>query len=250
MNLEFSTAQIVLWLLCALFFTMGGFVKGTMGVGLPLVVVPTLSLLIPAPQAMGLLVVPVLISNLWQALEGGNVRYSIRRFGSLIFVQMAITLLTVKYSSGFTVENLNLLIGISLLVAVGWMGLKPNVHVPPKFEHIACMMVGALAGFMGGLSSLTGPFIITLLMALKLSREQFIGSISIVYLAGSIPMYGAMLWYERFGWAEVGLSALGLIPMFLGLKMGKALRHRLSEELFRKLLLIYLFVLAIVLTLK
>lgn len=247
---EFTTAQTVLWLTCALFFIMGGFVKGTMGVGLPLVVVPTLSLLIPAPQAMGLLVVPVLVSNLWQAVEGGNVRYSIRRFASLILVQMAVTLLTVKYSSGLSVENLNLLIGISLLVAVVWMSLKPNVQVPPQFEHIACIVVGALAGLMGGLSSLTGPFIITLLMALKLSREQFIGSISIVYLAGSIPMYGAMLWYERFGWVEVGLSALGLIPMFLGLKMGKVLRHRLSEEMFRKLLLLYLFVLAIVLTLK
>ena len=164
---EFTTAQTVLWLTCALFFTMGGFVKGTMGVGLPLVVVPTLSLLIPAPQAMGLLVVPVLVSNLWQAVEGGNVRYSIRRFASLILVQMAVTLLTVKYSSGLSVENLNLLIGISLLVAVVWMSLKPNVQVPPQFEHIACIVVGALAGLMGGLSSLTGPFIITLLMALK-----------------------------------------------------------------------------------
>lgn len=38
--------------------------------------------------------------------------------------------------------------------------------------------------------------------------------------------------------------------MFLGLKIGKVLRHRLSEDMFRKLLLIYLFVLAIVLTLK
>jgi len=247
---EFTTAQTVLWLSCASFFVMGGFVKGTMGVGLPLVVVPTLSLLIPAPQAMGLLVVPVLISNLWQAVEGGNVGYSIRRFASLILVQMAVTLLTVKYSAGLSVENLNLLIGISLLVAVAWMGLKPNVKIPPRFERVACIVVGALAGLMGGFSSLTGPFIITLLMALKLSREQFIGSISIVYLAGSVPMYGAMLWYERFGWAEVGLSTLGLIPMFLGLKMGKTLRHRMSEGLFRKLLLLYLFVLAIVLALK
>jgi len=32
------------------------------------------------------------------------------------------------------------------------MGLKPNVHVPPKFEHMACIVVGALAGLMGGLS--------------------------------------------------------------------------------------------------
>ena len=122
MNLEFSPAQILLWLSCALFFTMGGFIKGTMGVGLPLVVVPTLSLLIPAHQAMGLLVLPVLISNLWQALKGGNVRYSSRRFGSLILIQMAITLLTVKYSSGLSVENLNLLICVSFLAEWdGWV---------------------------------------------------------------------------------------------------------------------------------
>lgn len=221
-----------------------------MGVGLPLVVVPTLSLLVPAPQAMGLLVMPVLISNVWQALESGNIRYSLRRFGSLAVVQLVVTLLTVKYSSGLSVENLNLLIASCLLVAVFWMGLKPNLSVAPRYELAACILVGALAGFMGGVSSLTGPFIITLLMALKLTREQFIGSISIIYLAGSMPMYGAMLWYERFGWAEVGLSALGLLPMFAGLQMGKLLRHRLSEEVFRKILLAYLFVLAIVLAFK
>ena len=124
---EFTTAQTVLWLTCALFFTMGGFVKGTMGVGLPLVVVPTLSLLIPAPQAMGLLVVPVLVSNLWQAVEGGNVRYSIRRFASLILVQMVITLLTVKFSSGLSVGHLNLLIGISFKFI--WQRLLADVNL-------------------------------------------------------------------------------------------------------------------------
>lgn len=87
---------------------------------------------------------------------------------------------------------------VSLLVAVAWMSLQPNVLISPRFENLACIVVGVLAGLMGGLSTLTGPFIITLLMALRLSREQFIGSISIVYLFGSIPMYGAMLWYERF----------------------------------------------------
>lgn len=250
MNLDIGAAQVALWAACAFFFVMGGFVKGTMGVGLPLVVVPTLSLLIPAPQAMGLLVMPVLISNLWQAIEGGNIRYSLKRFGSLVGVQLVVTLLTVKYSSGLSVQNLNLLIAFSLLVAVLWMGAKPNLRVPPPYELAACMVVGALAGFMGGVSSLTGPFIITLLMALRLTREQFIGSISIIYLAGSLPMYGAMLWYGRFGWTEVGLSALGLIPMFAGLQMGKTVRHRLSEENFRKILLAYLFVLAIVLALK
>jgi uncharacterized membrane protein YfcA len=250
MSLDLGAAQVALWAACAFLFVMGGFVKGTMGVGFPLVVLPTLSLLIPAPQAMGMLVMPVLLSNLFQAMEGGNIGYSLRRFGSLLGVQGVVTLFTVKYSSGLSVENLNLLIAISLLVAVLWMGFKPNLSVPARYEQVACILVGALAGFMGGVSTLTGPFIITLLMALKLTREQFIGSISIIYLAGSLPMYGAMIWYERFGWFEVGLSALGLLPMFAGLQMGKIVRHRLSEETFRKILLFYLLVLALVLAFK
>ena len=76
-----------------LVMVMGGLVKGTLGVGLPLVAVPLLSLLLPAPQAMGLLVVPVLASNLLQAWQGGRLGFALRRFGPLMLAQLAATLL-------------------------------------------------------------------------------------------------------------------------------------------------------------
>ena len=60
---------MALWIACFGAVVLGGVVKGTLGVGLPLVVVPLLSLLLPAPKAMGLLVMPVLLSILWQYIE-------------------------------------------------------------------------------------------------------------------------------------------------------------------------------------
>ena len=95
----------------------------------------------------------------------------------------------------------------------------------------------ALAGGMAGLSSLTGPLLIAYLLALRLPREVFVGSISIIYLLGAVPMYGAMLAWGRFGWAEVAWSCLALLPMHLGLALGTRVRQRIDERLFRRLLL-------------
>jgi uncharacterized membrane protein YfcA len=39
------------------------------GGGLPLVMVPALSLVMPAPQAISLLAIPVLAAKLWQAID-------------------------------------------------------------------------------------------------------------------------------------------------------------------------------------
>lgn len=87
-------------------------------------------------------------------------------------------------------------------------------------------------------------------MALKLEREQFIGSISVIYLFGAVFMYSAMIWYGRFGAFELLVSCATVVPMLLGLAMGKRIRYRLSEKGFRALLLVFLTVLGTALLFK
>jgi len=239
----------LVWMGVAAIFVVGGIVKGTMGVGLPTVVLPMLSLVVPGTQAMGLLVMPVLSSNFWQAVEGGNWRYSLRRFGSVVGVQLLFTVVTVKLTVGFSVAFFNVVVAVAVLSAVGLMFVRPH-KISPEQERWMGLLVGAIAGIMGGVSTLTGPIIITYLMALRLKREDFIASISIIYLLGSLPTYIAMLWYGRFGFNEVALSALALLPMFVGLRFGKAIRHLLSEIAFRRVLIGFLVILALVLVVK
>lgn len=238
------------WLLFLAALLAGGLVKGALGVGLPLVAVPLLSLGMSPHLAIALLVVPVLASNIWQAVEGGRLVPSLRRFGGLIVAQGLATALTVRMTLAMSASQLNTLLAAAVLMAVALMAWKPTLQVSPERERVVGVGVGLLSGLLGGVSSLTGPVIITYLMALQLRRDEFVGSVSIIYLLGALPLYGAMLLYGRIGMAEWGGSLLALIPMALGLLAGKALRQRLDDNRFRRLLLVFLVVVALLLLFK
>lgn len=235
------------WLLIFAAFVLGGTVKGALGVGLPLVTVPMLSLWLPIAQSIGLMVMPVLLSNLIQSREGTGLRGNLRRFAGMIATQFVITIMAVRLTLAMSSSELETMVALSLMIAVALMACTPQFTVHPQYEGVAGIGVGALSGLLGGISSLTGPLVIAYLMALRLNREAFVGSISVIYLCGAIPLYAAMLYFGRIGLGDIGLSILALAPMCAGLLMGRALRTRVNEALFRKLLLLFLTVLAILL---
>lgn len=250
MSVELTAGLVGLAAACALMLVTGGVVKGALGVGLPLVSVPMLSLLIPAPQAMGVLVVPVLLSNVIQAWQGGRLRFTVQRFAPLMLAQLAGTLLAVYFSQQLSTKALGVAIAVTVISAVAIMALQPSGEIPERHQWWAGPAIGAMAGGVGGLTSLTGPMLITYLMALRLKREEFVGSISIIYFFGAVPMYAAMLWWNRFGWGEVGWSCLAMAPVYLGMSLGKRLRGRMSEQLFRRAMLGFLVLLSLLLIFK
>ena len=238
------------WLLFAVALLTGGLVKGALGVGLPLVAVPLLSLGMPPHLAIALLVVPVLASNFWQAVEGGRLVPSLQRFGGLIAAQFLATVLTVRMTLALSASQLSAMLAGAVLLAVALMAWKPTLQISASRERAVGVGVGLLSGLLGGVSSLTGPVIITYLMALRLRRDEFVGSISIIYLSAALPLYGAMLLFGRLGPTELTWSLLALVPMAAGLLAGKALRQHLDDNRFRRVLLVFLIVLAILLLLK
>lgn len=235
------------WLLIIAAFVLGGTVKGALGVGLPMVTVPLLSLWLPIAQAIGLMVMPVLLSNLIQSREGTGLRGNLRRFAGMIAAQFVATILAVRMTLALSPSQLESMVAFSVLFGVALMALTPRFKVSPDRESLAGIGVGVVSGLLGGVSSLTGPLIIAFLMALRLDREAFVGSISVIYLCGAIPLYAAMLYFGRIGVSDIGLSCLALVPMGAGLLLGRSLRTRMNEAVFRKILLLFLTVLAILL---
>lgn len=231
-------------------FVLGGFVKGTLGVGLPLITVPLLSLAMPSHRAIALVVMPVLFSNAWQAWDSKLLVRELRRFVALIVPLVIATMLTVRLTLGLTDRALSQMLAAAVLVAVALMAWQPTLQVSPRREGWWGAGVGLASGVLGGVSSLTGPLIISYLMALRLPRETFVGVVSVIYLSAALPLYGSMAWHGRIGWGDVLLSMLALLPVWGGLLVGRALRSRLGETGFRRLLLAFLSALAMVLMLK
>lgn len=244
-NVEFG----LLALLAGSFF-LGGFVKGTIGIGLSLVAIPVLSLSLPPYRAIALVVVPVVLSNLWQAWESRIDREQLRRFLPLILALMASTAATVKFTLGLPHHVLGLMIAFSVLLAITLMVWRPELRVAPEREPRWSVAVGGLSGMMGGVSAQTGPLIITYLMALRVDRENFVGCMSIIYLCNAVPLYASLYWYGRLGTSELALSGFALLPMWGGLLLGRACRGRIGEAGFRRLLLTVLGGLAVALVFK
>ena len=247
MPIDLSPDMVLIVLICSAAIVGGGVIKGTLGVGLPLFAVPVMSLFISSTQAIALVSVPVLVSNIWQVWQEGSLKTSMKRFWPLMLTQAVVTIFSVYWTLSFSVKELNAVLAFALIVAVVLMAFKPSFNIPPKKEPAISALVGVTSGLLGGASSLMGPIVISYMMSLKLSRDEFVGCISVIYLNAAWPLYLAMWHFGRMSLDDVGYSFLAIVPMFLGLQAGRSIRHRLSEETFRKALLGFLVVVAVLL---
>ena len=63
---------------------IGGVVKGVASLGLPIVSMAIMLNFVPPLTVLGLLVAPILVTNLWQSARAGNLGEPLRRFWPMI----------------------------------------------------------------------------------------------------------------------------------------------------------------------
>jgi len=250
MPLNLSNDLLLVIAVCSVAILLGGVIKGTLGVGLPMFAVPVMSLFIGSTQSIALVSVPVLVSNIWQVWQEGSLKASLKRFWPLMLTQAVLTVCSVYWTLSFSVSELNQVLAFALILAVVLMAFKPSFNIPPEKEPMASALVGVTSGLLGGASSLMGPIVISYMVSLKLHRDEFVGCISVIYLNAAWPLYLAMWHFGKMEMDDIAYSFLAIIPMFIGLQTGRKIRHRLSEETFRRALLGFLTVVAILLVFR
>ncbi|MFQ5995215.1 MAG: sulfite exporter TauE/SafE family protein [Acidiferrobacterales bacterium] len=239
------TVLALLW--CCLTLLLAGIVKGVLGIGLPVISIPLLALVLQVPQAVALLPIPILVSNVWQAFYGGYFFTSLRRFWALILALIAGTAVGVKVLATVDQQVLFGLIGVIVILFSLTNYLQPQLHLPKRGELSVGIIVGFVGGVLGGLSTIFGPPLIMFLIALRLSKDEFVGTIATLYLTGAVPLLIALGAFDVMGLKELLWSALATVPLFLGVLLGQLLRNRLNQEVFRKGLLAMLVIAGIAL---
>ena len=71
-------------ILIAAAFLLAGFVKGVIGLGLPTVSMGLLAVTMPPSQALAIVIVPAIVTNIWQTFVGPYLRDIIRRLWPLM----------------------------------------------------------------------------------------------------------------------------------------------------------------------
>ncbi|MBV1868557.1 MAG: sulfite exporter TauE/SafE family protein [Marinosulfonomonas sp.] len=245
---QFAEPSAILIIILA--FLGGGLVKGLSGIGMPLAALPILSFGFSVPQSVALISIPIIVTNIRQALKNGGAWNVVKRFWRLQIV-VAITL---AFSSRWMVtldETLLLLTaGGALVISVFFMSIGGKYQLPARHERWVSIFVGVAAGVLGGVSSLFGMPVVLFLASLKVSKDEFITAIAVIYLFAAVPYAVGLVYHGAMLPADVVASSLSVIPALLGLEVGRRLIRNVNDVVFRRILLSILFLMGISMILR
>ena len=223
-------------------FLIGGFIKGAIGMGLPVVVLAGLALLMTLSDAMAIFLIPGVLSNVWQATSGPWAKVLFQRLWPFLGAAFIAIWIGVSIVAATRSEAMVLILAVLLCLYSAWSLFTPRLPPPGRHETWMSPAAGALGGVMFGL---TGTFIVPGLLYLEtlgLKRDMFVQALGLTFVTISGTLALSMTSVGLVTWGHATLSAIGLIPVWIGLWAGRRVRHRISEDRYRKAFHVALFI--------
>jgi uncharacterized protein len=222
------------WLPVALAFLGGGLVKGAVGLGLPTVVLAGLAPYMPVSKAAAILVFPSLVTNVWQLFGGPRPAQSALRLAPLLAGIVVGTLLAPISMATVNTHGAALCLGV-LLLAYAAVGLADlTLAVPPRAEPWVSPVLGLVSGVVNAATGLFVMPLVPYLQSLDMEKDELVQALALCFTVGGLAL-ALRLWMDGTSvLGEATGSALALVAALLGMPVGKALRDRSSQRIFRK----------------
>jgi uncharacterized membrane protein YfcA len=226
-------------------FVLGGFVKGVVGLGLPTVTIGLLSLVMTPAEAAALLVVPSLVTNVWQFAFGPQLVALLKRLATVCIGICAGVWLGAGMLTGANSKTAVMLLGIALvLYAISGL-LSVRFRVSPRAEPWLAPAIGVATGLV---TAATGVFVIPLvpyLQALGLEKDDLVQALGISFTVATVALAFALAKDGMLSLSVAGTSLFALVPALLGMWIGQHIRSRIQAATFRRWFFIGLLLLGL-----
>lgn len=222
------------WLPVALAFFGGGVIKGAVGLGLPTVVLAALAPYMPVSKAAAILVIPSLVTNVWQLSGGPRPARSALRLAPLLTGLVAGTLLAPVGMATVNTHVATLCLGALLLSysVIGLANVTPSL--PPAAEPWVSPILGVVSGVVNAATGLFVMPVVPYLQSLGMEKDELVQALALCFTTGALAL-AFRLWMDGTSVLDEATgSALALAAALVGMPLGKALRDRVSQQIFRK----------------
>ena len=226
-------------------FLLAGFVKGTLGLGLPTVAMGPLATTMAPGQAIAIVIVPAIVTNIWQTFVGPYLRDILRRLwplmlGTVVGIWINAGLLTGPYAAYGTV-----VLG-ALLVIYAIVGLSRfNFKVARRHEK----WVGGIVGLITGLiSAATGVQVIPsvpFMQAIGMDKDELVQALGVFFTNATLALAFNLTASGLLTAATALPGAVAMMASFTGMFIGQAVRTRMQPDVFRRWFLISMILLGI-----
>jgi uncharacterized protein len=236
---------ISLLVFIAAVFLLAGFVKGVIGLGLPTVSMGLLAVAMAPAHALAIVIVPAILTNIWQTFVGPYLRDIVVRLWPLLLGLAVGIWLNADMMTGPYARYGTALIGVLLVIYAIISLRKFAITVGPRDEKWVGGVIGVTTGV---ISAATGVQVIPsmpFLQALGLKKDELIQALGVFFTVATLA--------QAFNLSAAGLlnestaipGVIALAFSFTGMAVGQAVRTRLEPEAFRHWFLISMILLGI-----
>ena len=232
-------------ILIAFALLAAGFVKGALGLGLPTVAMGLLAVSMAPAQAIAIVIVPAIVTNIWQTFGGPYLRDILRRLWPLMLGTIGGIWLNAGMLTGPYARYGSIVLG-ALLVIYAMLGLsRLNFSVAPGHEKWVGGIVGVVTGVV---SAATGVQVIPsmpFMQAIGMEKEELVQALGVFFTVGTVGL-GFNL--TRTGLLSAATAVPGAVAMagsFAGMFIGQIVRSRMQPEAFRRWFLVAMILLGI-----
>src|SRR6185295_2324697 len=215
-------------------FVLAGFVKGVLGQGLPTVAVGLLSLIMSPGEAAALVVIPALITNIWQGWFGPSFVPLVRRLWPTLLASFIGTFVATALGLGLLTPEAAALarkaLGIALIL-YGLLGVsRIRLQVPPRAERWLGPTMGAANG---AVSTATGVFmfpVIPYVQSLGMERDDLVQAQGISFSVSTFALMFVVLANGTLNATNSVASLVAMLITFVGMFLGQYVRRFLNPE--------------------
>jgi uncharacterized membrane protein YfcA len=214
-------------------FVLAGFAKGVIGLGLPTISMGLLALALSPVEAAALLILPSLVTNVWQMLDGPHLTSLLRRLWPLNLGVCLGTWAGATFLSGLGGPYGALALGVALMAYAisGLAALKLTVTASAE------RWMGPLAGAStGAITAATGVFVIPAvpyLQAIGLTKDALVQALGLSFTVSTLALAVTLAGSAGLGLELAWPSVAGVAVALVGMRLGQAVRARLSPATFR-----------------
>ncbi len=218
----------------ALTFLLAGFVKGVVGLGLPTVSLALLTAAFGLKAAIVLMIVPSLITNIWQGAVGGNFKALMKRLWPMFAAAGVCTWFATAMIQTTDPRTLSMLLGVLVALYAVLALVTPQMPPPGRHEPWLSPLMGGLTGIASGM---TGSFVVPAVLymqALGMPRDQLIQAMGLAFTFATLVLGLSFAGRDLMPADGALISAAGLAPAAIGMVIGQRIRRQFSEALFRR----------------
>jgi uncharacterized membrane protein YfcA len=218
---------------------LGGMVKGVVSIGVPLVAMPILSHFLPIKEAVLLLSMPIILGNIPQALEGGELLPTVRRIAAPLIGTVIGNIVGVSVLISLAPHRAQAAAGLLLMVAALLLLASPRLTLSPTWAKPAGFVLGFGAALMESIASVPGPLLAMYLIATGATGKAFTKQIAIILVVSIITLVATFSGGAHASWTDLAISACASVPVIAGMLLVRPLRDRLPPAAFRVLVLVF-----------